>query len=390
MKIHELRSLISEKVEAMQAITTAMETEKRSIKTNDERTAFTTLKSEIQELDVELKDAEELEKRSQEFAKNKIINKVENKENKELNKYDLVKAISEFSTRGLSGLEKELHDDEKRKYGYLGESSNGLLIPNQVVRNYTAAANGSHITQEASGIDIIRENGVLSDLGVTVYENLTNQLKMTFGSGHAAAKYAEGVQAVAQTQVETNKVLSPLRFQGWSKFSKEFLAQSSVMPQLMADMVAGIEEAFLIDLLSQIKADVSLNHAEATAGVVTFADILALKASLKTRSLNPKYVAGGELFAQLEGTSKDSGSGRFIIEDNKINSYEVKDMGTLLTSDTLIFGDFSKAFAGMYGSLELQINPFQYEDEGAVKVTYSKLGNIVYNPNAFKRIAGIV
>ena len=59
--------------------------------------------------------------------------------------------------------------------------------------------------------------------------------------------------------------------------------------------------------------------------------VMKLKGALLTPELaNPKFYAGNTIYSEMEATSKDTGSGRYIIENNKIG-YEAVNMGNIMT-----------------------------------------------------------
>jgi HK97 family phage major capsid protein len=402
-RINELKELRAQKIEALKAITAQAEQEKR-YKSNEELTSWNNLKSEVEEIDQELQTLEFEERQNINIVKNTIQKEVETKEEKELKRYNLSKAINEFSKGKLEGFEKEMHEEGENEYKRFGQSANGLIIPSAVMRSFTKAGNGSHISEIAQGYDVIADRNLLNQLGVTVYDNLTANMKLTFSDGFSAGFYNEGATVADGTVNEATDKLEARRVQGSGSYSKEFLAQSSTMPQLMQDMVGSIETAVAKEVIDQILALAALagyDPAVDAAKVLTWKDVMKLKAAVKTPQLvRPKFVAGGDLYSSLEATAKDAGSGRFIVDGGKIGAYEAVDMqgivpliaDTALDADAdpthaLIFGDMSRAYVGYFGSgIELLVDPYTNAAKGEIKVVYSRLGDVALNPKAFKAI----
>lgn len=402
-KIIELQEQRNAKVAELKAITATAETEKR-FKTPDELVQWDGLKQDIESLTKEIETLETEERFNFSITKNEVQKEVETKEQKELRKYDLSKAIGEFAKGKLEGFEKEMHQEGEREYQRFGQTANGLVIPSAVMRSFTKAGNGSHISEIAQGYDVIADRNLLNSLGVTVYDNLTANMKLTFSDGFSAGFVAEGGAVTEGTVNESTDKLEARRIQGWNSYSREFLAQSATMPQLMQDMVGSIETAVAKEVIDQILAQAALagyDPAVDAAKVLTWKDVMTLKGAVKHPQLvRPKYIAGGDLYSSLEATAKDAGSGRFIVDSGKIGAYEAVDMqgvvptiaDTALDTDTnptyaLIFGDMSRAYVGYFGSgIELLVDPYTFSNEGKLKLTYSRLGDVALNPKAFKAI----
>lgn len=404
-KLFEIKLKRSAKAKELRAITDKAVKELRGL-TEEEKAAIEELKEVIAELDEVIAEVEANEEVEEEEVKEEVKEEARkktvrfspvSKEQKDFRSYDLSKALREQRNGKLTGLEAEMHQEGVKELR--GREVNGLVIPRMVMRSFTNATNTGHYSEMQGGIDFVADRGLLSQLGVTVYDNLTNQLKLVFSKGFAAAKLAEGADDSDGTGDEAYGVLAPARYQGHSVVSNEFLATSSTTASLMSDMSASIETAIAKDIITQILAiaggTLTGRESTADAAALTWADVMALKGAVKsTQFVNPRFVAGGELYANLEATRKDAGSGKMIIEDSKINSYQAIDMGGIMPSHgaaaklgyDIIFGDFSKAHVGYFGGIEILVDPYTNSGKGQTKLTYVQLGDADVNPYAFKSI----
>jgi HK97 family phage major capsid protein len=393
-KIVELKEQRNTKIQEMEAITAKMEAEGRAIKDTEERTAWNDLKSSVEELEGEIQDAEFAAARNIEIVTQEM--KQETKEDKELRNYDLAKALREYKNGKLEGFEKEMQEEGEQEYKRFGANAQGLVIPAVVMRSITKAGNASHMSEIANpSVDVVADRGILAKLGVTSYEGLTAALKLTFSDGFNAAFYGEGVTESTTAPTEASGKLEAKRIQGSQNFSNEFLAQSATMPALIADMLMSIEAATAKKIFDDIIADAATTltgyGSAATAKVLTYKDVLKLKGALKTAAfVSPKLVSGGELYSELEGTTKDAGGGRFVIEAGKFNGYDAVDaMGLIVpatSKHSLVFGDFSKAHVGYFGGIEILVDPFTAAKKGETVLTYHRLGDVSHNPKGFKTI----
>lgn len=409
-KIADLKQKRAAKLADMKKITSKAQEEKR-VKSSEELTDWNNLKSEISELDTEIETLEFEERQAGEEAEKNFRQKEEDPEKKEMRKYNLAKAIKEAgSGRGLTGFEKEIQEEGEKEFKRFGSSpaSGGIIIPTKVMRAaMSVAANSQHISQVAQGIDFINDNSILAQLGITVYEGLTDQIKMSFSDGFESVFLDEGATAAEAGYTEQEGELKARRIQGWKSFHNEYLAQTATMPDLLADMSRSLEVAVAKALFAEILALAPLAgfDADVDAGAaLTWANVMKLKGALKTANfVNPKFVAGGELFASLEATRKDAGSGRMIIEGNKISAYDAVDAQGLIpaVADTaadadtepthsLIFGDWKRAYAGYYTGIEIIVDPYSAKKSGKTELSWSRLGDVEVNPNAFKAITNAI
>lgn len=316
----------------------------------------------------------------------------------ELLRYNLGKAIKEHrNARGLTGFELEM-DQEARKDAY-NKNTGAFLVPSMVVRSFTQASNTGHHSEIQGGVDIVADRGILESLGVTIYDDLKAKLNIVYSEGFGAKFYEENEDADDGEGQEVYGNISPRRIQGFSTFTNEFLASASTTPTLFGDMAGAIEAATAVELFKNILALPALTGFDkaATGKALTYSDVMKLKAALKSLQFaNPKFVAGGELFAELETTSKDAGSGLFVIDDSiRISGNGIIDAQGLMTSTTggkhqLIFGDFSKAHVGYFGGIEILADPYTNSGKGETKITYTRYGDVTVNPYAFKSIQNAI
>lgn len=409
-KILELKRKRGSTLDEMKLITTEAKKANRT-KTPEEVQKWERLKSEIETIDSEL-DAETYQELMDQGASEAAFRSGNftatgfhgDREARELGKHNLSKAIGELASgRGLTGFEKEIQEEGEREYSRYGKSARGLVLPAKLMRSFTKATHGGHASEIVNGLDTIADKGLLERLGVTVYDNLTSQIKMIYGDGFKASFVDEGVAATQGAHNETTGKIEPRRIQAFRPFTNEYLAQSAVMPQMLQDMADSIDAAAVEELIKKILALPALAGFDAgtdAGAALTWQAVMKLKGALKSAQfMTPKFVAGGELFASLEATRKDAGSGRMIIEDNKISAYEAVDLQGLIqaiadtgadadtdSTHALIFGDWKRATIGWFGGLEILVDPYSASDEGRTKLTWSRLADVDINPSAFKAI----
>jgi HK97 family phage major capsid protein len=93
----------------------------------------------------------------------------------------------------------------------------------------------------------------------------------------------------------------------------------------------------------------------------TWRDVIALKGLvMKTGVIfdgTASYVCSATTYADLEATSRDTGSGRMILEDGKINGFPVF-VTEFIGDNRLGFGIFNYELVGQFGTMRLTVDPY--------------------------------
>ena len=91
-------------------------------------------------------------------------------------------------------------------------------------------------------------------------------------------------------------------------------------------------------------------------------------------------------YAIIAATAVDSGSGVFVIEDNRILGRTII-QSSLVGNGTVILGDFSYLMIGMFGGTDLIVDPYSSASSAIVKITTHTFADIaVRQPEAFCKI----
>jgi HK97 family phage major capsid protein len=102
----------------------------------------------------------------------------------------------------------------------------------------------------------------------------------------------------------------------------------------------------------------------------TFAEIVAMETVVDTANAlagTLNYVMPASLRGVLKTTAKDSGSGLFVATGNETNGYPILTSNQLAAGEC-IFGNFSDLIIGMWGGLDIQVDPYTLSLSGSVRV----------------------
>ena len=103
-------------------------------------------------------------------------------------------------------------------------------------------------------------------------------------------------------------------------------------------------------------------------------------------SANATFLIDPADYAIIAATAVDSGSGVFVIEDNRILGRTII-QSSLVGNGTVILGDFSYLMIGMFGGTDLIVDPYSSASSAIVKITTHTFADIaVRQPEAFCKI----
>lgn len=93
--------------------------------------------------------------------------------------------------------------------------------------------------------------------------------------------------------------------------------------------------------------------------VPTWAEVLKIEAAVMEKGVvmdgTAAWVCSASMFAKLKATPKDTGSGRFIVEDGMIDGYPVF-VTEFVEKDMLGFGVFSYELVGQFGEMRMTVD----------------------------------
>ena len=215
-----------------------------------------------------------------------------------------------------------------------------------------------------------------------------------------AAFTAEG-SAVAESSLTFDSLtLTPKRISATSSYTMESLMQSdpSIDQLIRTSQARKIGEVLDDNAMGGSGSGANPRGILNTSGInsistgdTTMTRTEALTALSKLEeddvpSANATFLIDPVDFAVIAGTLVDSGSGRFVIEDNRILGRTII-QSSLVGNGTVILGDFSYLMIGMFGATDLIVDPYSSASSAIVKITTHTFADIaVRQPEAFCKI----
>lgn len=332
----------------------------------DEQAKFDALKKQMEEVDAEIRNLneklnKETSKRSMEnFSLLKAINDVANNRQLDERSQDVVNSgIAEMRKAGLS---------------YSGQIVLPVVEERADVQATIATAGKEIVAEDKLNIlEPLRANLVLSAAGANYMTGLVGNVSIPVYSGSNVGWAGEIDAAKDGAGAFSEVTLAPKRITAFVDVSKQFLLQDSVSAEalLRADIVRAISNKLEATILGNEAGDSTkpegmFNGADAMADT-SYSTIVELIQTLEDANVTGdiKYIVSPSIKAKLKTTSKDKGSGVFVMENGEVDGVPV-----LSTSACkgLVVGNWADYVVAQWGAIDLTIDPYSQATNGKVRL----------------------
>ena len=343
---------------------------------------------------------------------------------KEQRQYSLMNAIRSASLGKLDGFEAEVSQELARHYG---KDARGFYVPTSIFKRdiqTTSPANGSNLVPEdhlgGEFIDALRANLVISGLGARMMQGLKGDVaipalnaKTTVGFvGENAAPGSEGAPTFRQV------TMSPKELRQYVDISRKLMMQSDpsveqiVRDDLTRQFAAKIDEVAIEGAgANEPTGILETNGIGSVAlgtngGAITYASLVDLEKEVAIdNALNGSlhFLTNPKVVGEMRQTPRQTSGveGNFILNDtNSVLGYNVAST-TLVPSDltkgttsnscsAVIFGNFNDLMIGMFGGLDVLVDPYSGSDKGATRIAmYQDVDVAVRHAESFAAIKDV-
>lgn len=406
--LKEIKSLMAEMEESEERVE-EVEEEVKDTDTTDETTDNS---NEEKEEDIEDKNCEtdtdkpedrketEEEKVSEEVEEKEDVvedtteDKEEiNNENRNINtsmKFKLIKTINDIvNNRGLDDAAKAVNKEGRSAMVKAGFAANGnITIPiehredpvtpaktNGILATVSTQGKENVATDKLNILEPLRANMVLAKAGATYMTGLVGDVSIPVYSGSNVGWKGEVVAADNGEGAFSEVVLQPKRLTAFVDVSKQFLIQDSndAEEMLKRDIINAIGEKLEQTVLGSDAGDTTkpagaFNGVTVDTAAVKFDTVVDMEASLEEANVNDYcYIVSPSAKAILRKTSKDSGSGQFIMQDGEIEGREVY-VSSAVVKKGVVVGDFKDYVVAQWGGLDLTVDPYTKASEGMIRL----------------------
>ena len=289
-----------------------------------------------------------------------------------------------------------------------GKSAQGYLVPDDVLRRDltvgTASAAGDLVFTDArpgSFIELLRNRLALNTLGVTMLTGLNGPVAIPRQTGAPTAYWVAEKGAPSESNPTVDQVnLTPKTLGAYTEFSRRLVLQSSIdVEQMVRNELATvialeIDRAALYGLGNTnqpqgLKLITGINTEDFGAAAPTYAELVSMETKVNADNADigaMSYITNSTIYGGFKTTEKAANTAQFVLEPGgTVNGYGVVRSNQVASGD-VFFGVWSQMLMGMWGALDLQVNPYALDTSGGVRVTALQDVDIaVRHPEAFTR-----
>lgn len=299
-----------------------------------------------------------------------------------------------------AAFELECHEAAVAKRG---QEARGLLVPFDVLQRDLVAGTpnlgGNLVATDllaGSFIDLLRHRLLLPGMGATMLTGLQGNIAIPRQTGAATAYWVAENTAVTESYQTIGQVpMAPKTVGAWTNISRRLLLQASLDVEAMvqrdlATVIAlAIQSAAITGGGSNeptgILSTVGIGDVAggANGAVPTWANIVELETDVATADADVGtlgYLTNARVRGRLKTTSKVSGQNGFIWEggNTPVNGYMAGVTNAVPSNLTkgdstgicsaIIFGNWADLVIGMWGGLDLTVNPYSGDTAGTLRI----------------------
>ena len=317
-------------------------------------------------------------------------------EAKEVRRFSLINAIramanpTDINAQRAAQFEFEASAEAQRK---LGRETRGLMIPGDVLRQWSQrdintsddAALIAEDLRTGDFIDVLRNASSVMAAGARMLSGLQGDVVIPKKTAASTANWiaSEGTAATESEPTLGSVTMSMKTVGATTDVTRNMMHQSSMDIETLIrdDLTQSIASAIDLGALAGsgssgqptgIKNTSAINTpTNFAAANPTFAEVVAMETAVAEDNAlggSLAYILPAGMYGALKTTAVDSGSGRFVADGGLMNGYNAI-VSNQATAGDLYFGDFSQLLVGMYGGLELIVDPYSSSKSGGVSIT---------------------
>ena len=272
-----------------------------------------------------------------------------------------------------------------------GKTAQGIMLPADVLRTWNkrdlnSSDEADLFSDDYRGgafIDALRNSSSVMAAGATMLGGLSGDVKIPKKTAVSTAVWIEneGGAATESEMTVGNVSLTPKTLGAFTDVTRQLLIQSSldvenlIRDDLTKAMAIAIDKAGLegTGATGQPTGILNAGISQVTnfAGVApTFAEAISLETAVADDNAllgNLAYILPPSMAGALKSTAKDTGSGSFVFEGGQINGYNAI-VSKQATEGNMYFGNFSDLLIGMFGGLDIVVDPYTASTTGTVRV----------------------
>ena len=275
-----------------------------------------------------------------------------------------------------------------------GRTAQGILLPAEVLRNWKRDLNSSDdsalFTDDFRGgdfIDALRNASSVMQAGARMLNGLSGDVKIPKKTAAASAAWiaTEG-NAASESEMTVGSVsMTPKTLGAFTDITRQLMIQSSLDVEALVrdDLAQAIALAIDLGALAGSGSSGQPTGIKNTSGintvdfgtapdlVPTWAQVVELETKVREDNAlgnGGAYISNATMYGALKAVEKASNTAQFVVgPDGRMNGYNTI-VSNQVASGDLYFGDFSQLLIGMFGGLDIVVDPYTNSTSGTVKV----------------------
>jgi HK97 family phage major capsid protein len=312
----------------------------------------------------------------------------------EVRNFSLVRAIralanpNDRAAQEAAAFEFECSRAAAEQYG---RTAQGILLPAEVLRTWKRDLNSADeadlFGEDYRGgdfIDVLRNASSVMAAGATMLNGLSGDVKIPKKLSAANANWisSEGGSAAESEMTVGSVSLSPKTLGAYTDVTRQLLIQSSlsvenlIRDDLVQALGLAIDKAALEGTgtggqPTGILNTTGINTTTFGAANPTFAEMVAMETAIAEDNALANamsYIMPASMYGALKTTEKASGTAQFVVEQGgTVNGYRTI-VSNQATAGNAYFGNFSDLLVGMFGGLDITVDPYTHSTSGTVRV----------------------
>lgn len=313
---------------------------------------------------------------------------------KEIRQFSVVRAIAALANpsdrrlREAAAFEFEVSEAAAQRYG---RGAQGVMLPTDILGVWKRDLNTTDDNEivatnllASEFIDVLRNQSSVMQAGARMLPGLVGNVAIPKKTAASTAAWisTEGGAATESEPTFGTVSLTPKNIGAMTDMTRQLILQSTpAIEQLVRDDLTqalalaidkgALEGTGLSGQPTGILSTVGVNKpANFAAAVPTFAEMVALETAVAEDNAlfgNLAYITDAATYGGLKTKSKDTGSGMFVLEGGQANGYNVI-RTQQSTAGNVYFGNFSDCMIGMWGGLDLTVDPYTSSSTGSVRI----------------------
>ena len=314
---------------------------------------------------------------------------------KEVRNFSLVRAIRALANPSDRKAQEEAafeFEASRAAAEMYGTTAQGVMIPAEVLRQWgqrdlNTSDDSSLVPEDFRAgdfIDVLRNQSSVMQAGARMLQGLSGNVAIPKKSAAASAGWiaTEGGNSAESEATFAQVTMTPKTVGAFTEITRQMMMQAS--PDIEAlvrdDLTQALALAIDLGALAGTGADGQptgirntngINTQDFAAANPTFAEIVGMETAVAVDNAltgNLAYIMPASTYGALKTTEKATNTAQFVVEPGgTVNGYRSIVSNQAAAGD-VYFGNYSDLLVGMYGGLDLLVDPFTSSASGTVRV----------------------